>query len=245
MKYLVDFKTVKASQLIEMFGVSLETVRRDLKCLEEQGKIKRVHGGAVIDSQRSLEISYLIREGDNLAEKRAIGQAAASLIQDGDTVVMNSGTTVFEVAKSITARNNLTVITNSMHVAMTLAANKSIRVFVVGGELRNPDQVTSGFWSVEFLRHFRADKAVIGIGGIDIASGVTDYHSAEANIWSEMVKIASKCIIVADYSKFGISALNLVCDLRDIEYLVTDWNTPGKELSRYREQRIKVIVAKP
>ena len=241
---LAEQKLVKTVELMKRFDVSGETIRRDLIRLEQTGILRRVYGGAVSDNLRGHEITYASREASNLKEKQAIGQAAAELVQDGETIVLNSGTTTMEVARWLCKkRSNLIVITNCIYIAVAMQNCENARIFLVGGELRREEMATSGALGNAFLSRFRADKAIISIGGIDACSGVTDYHIEEACIWRDMIAIAGKVIVVADHTKFGISALNVICDSSDIDYLVTDWSTPGKELNKYKKLGTAVIAA--
>ena len=218
-------------------------MRRDLICLENKGLLQRVYGGAVIDNQRGLEIAFSSRETMNTAEKRAIGVAAAQLVNDGETVALNSGTTIMEVARNLISKKNMTFITNCFYVATILRQNESARIFFVGGELRDSELSTSGHHGHEFLSRLRADKAILGVGGINDKDGATDYHVEESYIAYDMIRISHKIIIVADYSKFGICSMNLICDSSKIDYLVTDWNVSDKELFKYKQLGIDISKA--
>lgn len=242
-KLLNENKMVHTSHLMDLFQVSTETIRRDLMDLEREGLLQRTYGGAVIDNQRGLEVTFSNRETKNISEKQAIGKAVADIIGDGETIAINSGTTAMEIARNLVNKKQMVFITNCIYVALILKQNKDSRLFLVGGELRDLELSTSGHLSQDSLSYLRTDKAILGVGGIDIKDGVTDYHLEESYVTRSMHKYAKKTIIAADYSKFGICSMNLICESKDIDYLVTDWNTPKKDLAEYKKYDIQVITA--
>lgn len=234
---------VKVSDLMQEFNVSIETIRRDLEYLEKRGYLRRVYGGAVLDGFYGQEPSYERREVINYPEKQAIAARTCELIDDGDSVFIDVGTTTLEVAHCLSTRKNLTVITNATLVAQTLISNESCRVILLGGELRRGELSVSGSLCNANIQLFNANKAVIGVGGITIEKGITDYHLEEANIRRSMINRAEKVIAVADHSKFGVTALNYICEITRINTLVTDWNTPAKTVSAYFGAGTNVLVA--
>lgn len=232
---------VRVQDLMTTFNVSIETVRRDLDYLENQGFLRKVYGGAVISGKLSEEPSYSVREVAHLEEKRQIGIKCAELIENGETLIIDLGTTTLEVAKSLKRKKNLTIITNAVNIAQELVSVKDFRIFLAGGRLRSGDLSCSGFLTQDFLKQFNVDKAIIGVGGITLEDGVSDYHVEEAGARRIMIERSNKVIAVADYSKFGVKALTKVCDLKDIDVLVTDWNTDKNLLKKYRKY-IKTII---
>jgi DeoR/GlpR family transcriptional regulator of sugar metabolism len=236
-------RMVKVTELMKEFGVSIETVRRDLEFLEKKGYLKRVYGGAIPNSPKGIEPPYAAREISHLAEKTAIAERVFELVEDRDTIVIDPGTTTLEVAKKLVAKEGLTVLTNSMPIANELIANESFKIFLLGGQLRNRELATSGALSVEFLSHFRVDKAIIGPGGVTAKNGITDYHFEEAQVRKKMIEIADTVIVVANYSKIGVSAFTQVCELSEVD---TDWNVSQKALQELRSEKTQVIaVPKP
>lgn len=235
-------RMVKVAELMKEFGVSIETVRRDLEFLEEKGYLKRVYGGAIANSPKGIEPEYSSREVSNLAEKTAIAEKVLELVEDRDTIAIDLGTTTLEVAKKLLSKNGLTILTNSMPIATELIANESFKIFMLGGQLRNREFATSGLLTVEFLSHFRVDKAIIGAGGITLKNGITDYHFEEAYVRKKMIDIAEKVIAVADYSKIGVSAFTKVCELNEVDVIVTDWNVSQKALQELRTEKTQVVV---
>ena len=240
---ITEERMVKVSDLMQKFDVSIETIRRDLEYLEKCGYLKRVYGGAVLDGLYGQEPSYEHREVINYHEKQAIAAKTAELIDDGDAIIIDVGTTTLEVAHCLGMKKNLTVITNATLVAHSLMAHENCRVILLGGELRRGELSVSGFLCNTNLQHFHANKAIIGVGGITIDGGISDYHIEEANCRRTMISRADKVIAVADYSKFDVTALNSVCEINRIDALVTDWSTPAKTLSAYRGAGVNVLVA--
>ncbi len=234
---------VKVPELMKEFGVSIETTRRDLEILEQQGFLKRVYGGAIRNTPKGVEPAYSSREVLHLAEKNAIAATVLDFVNDRDTIAIDLGTTTLEVAKALSVKQELTILTNAFPVAMELIKNPSNRVFLVGGQLRPGDYATSGFLAIEFLRHFRVDKALIGAGGVSLKNGITDYHVDEAYVRKEMINVAEQVICVADYSKFESSAFTKVCELSEIDILITDWRIPAKAVQQFKEAPVQLVVA--
>lgn len=240
---ITDERMVKVTDLMKDFRVSMETIRRDLHYLEERGYLKRVYGGAVVHGLYGEEPSYERREIINFDEKRAIGVKAAELVNDGDTVIIDVGTTCLEVAKGLLRKKNLTVITNAMPIALEMMSHGNCRVIVLGGELRSGELATSGPMAAEQLQFFYANKLMLGVGGISPEHGVTDYHLEESKTRRIMIDRADEVIAVADYSKFGVTAMNCCCPIGRISTLVTDWSTPAQALVPHRAAGIEVISA--
>lgn len=236
-------KVVKAAELAERFKVSIETIRRDLEYLEKQGNLQRVYGGAALNKHIGVEIEYSSRETRNLDEKKEIGKKAAELIENGDTVILDLGTTCLEVARNLRNRENLTVITNSIKIATELVDVIGIRVFLMGGLIRGKELASSGFLTENGLKQFNVDKAIISVGGITIDNGITDYHVEEAQARKVMIDAAEQVIAVTDYSKFGSRAFIKVCDLNSIDTIVTDWQTPMGIIKNYENEGMNMIVA--
>lgn len=236
-------KIVKVSEMVQKFDVSIETIRRDLEYLEKQGVLKRVYGGAVPAKTFSKEPSYSTREIVNLYEKQCIAEKTVELINDGETIILDLGTTTLEVAKCLKVRENLTIITNSIKAALELQSKENFKVYFAGGLLRPYELSCSGFLTANFLKQFNVNKSIIGVGGITLKNGITDYHIEEAQIRKVMIECADKVIAVADNSKFAVKALANVCDLSDIDILVTDSKVHRKVIDSYKNKGIDVKVA--
>lgn len=241
-KIKVD-RMVKVSDLMKEHGVSIETVRRDLEYLENAGYLKRVYGGAVLHGLYGEEPDYAHREVINYQEKRAIASCAAKFIEDGDTLFVDVGTTTLETVYCLRRKKNLTVITNATLIAREIVKYEGCRVIMLGGELRQGELSVSGFLCEQSLHHFYANKMLMGVGGISLHSGVTDYHSAEAQIRRIMLERSDDVIAVADYSKFGVTAMNAVCPVNKLNKLITDWSTSPEIIAEFRNDGVEVVVA--
>lgn len=236
-------RMIKVADLMQEYQVSIETIRRDLEYLEQHGYLKRVYGGAVLEGLYGEEPDYSYREVINFEEKRAIGKCAAELVEEGDTLFIDVGTTCLETARHLSGKRNLTVITNASLIAHEMITHESCRVILLGGELRRGELSVSGFLTDDALRHFNANKAILGVGGITPERGITDYHIEESNTRRLVLNHVGCVIAVADYSKFGVTALNNSCPLSHIDTLVTDHSTPAQVRALYEEQGIKVLTA--
>jgi len=228
--------------LAETFEVSDETIRRDLKYLESRKLLVRLHGEAMINSAHIRELEYQARSGENHYLKYEAGQLAKDLIHDGDSIAISNGTSTYEIAKAITEKQNLTVITNSILIAGELLENDSNQIIVIGGKLRKQGMGTSGSISSKFLSNFRVDYGIISVGGISLEQGVTDFTLEEAMLFRTILSIAKKKIVVADSTKFGKSGLCKVCEVEEIDILLSDSELSSGLIKQYREIGIDVIV---
>ncbi|MGU3537349.1 DeoR/GlpR family DNA-binding transcription regulator [Methylobacterium sp. A54F] len=194
--------SVSVEAMALRFAVSRETIRRDLKHLAERGRLDIVHGGA---TRRTDEPALAERQEDNPAGKAAIGRAAASLIEDGMVVLMDSGATTLAAAEALAGagRKYLTVCTNSMPVGLLLCRVPGIRVHLLGGEVNGPDEAAFGPEAIEALARFRADIAFVGAGGLSAAGDITDFTVLATEQRSRMLAAAAQPCIVADSTKFG------------------------------------------
>ena len=236
---------VNVQSLVNRFQVSSETIRRDLEYLEREGVVKRIHGGAVSIRPRTAESAYHTRQQLRPGEKLAIAQAAAELIEDGDTVLLAPGTTALEVAGFLRRRRDLTVITNSLPAAMELAICPTVELFCRGGRVRGDDFSTTGITAVEHLGMFNASKLVLGIGGITPECGLTDPHMDEAGLLRAFIDKAQCVIGMADHSKFGTVSVYNVCPAHRLTHLITDSGTPWDQCQPYRDLGVQVHVVDP
>ena len=234
--------TVKNPQLMEKFGISIETVRRDLELLEQQGYLRRVYGGAVMNTSLRSEPEYASRSKAYFQEKNAIAMEAAKLISPEDTVYLGVGTTVQAMVQYMKGLGELTVFTNALRTAVELSEVPGCSVILPGGQLRNKELTLSGFPAEDTLVHFNVDKAFIGIGGIT-EEGITDFHIGEARLHRQLIQNARQAIVLTDSSKLGVRAMNNVCTLQQIDVVITD-NKVSKQMVKTLEQAgVKVIIA--
>ncbi len=224
-------QVASTDELAAQLGVSLETIRRDIRVLDDRGHLRRVRGGAASASAAIGEPRVEERQRLHHAEKEAIGRLAADLLQDGQTVVLDLGTTAMEVARAMAPRFRGVVATNSMLVAGELASHRDIDVLVCGGRVRAGDLALSSAISVEFFAGINADVALVSSGGVDAGHGLTDFHLDEIATRREMLRNTRKAFVLADSSKFGAVAPHFVADFGPTLGLITDRN-PGGELER-------------
>lgn len=233
--------TIKNEEIMSRFNVSIETVRRDLAYLEKHGFLERVYGGAVRKRFMNAEPEYTNREKESPAEKIAIAQAAQDVIEPNDTIFFDLGTTVQAIARNIDSSKNIFSFTNSLRTAITLS-EKGFNVVIPGGKIRNGEYAVSGGMAENDMKSFNFDKAFIGVGGIT-EKGITDFIAEEAILRAQIIKNANEVIVVADFSKFGIRAMCNICDIEDIDVLITDEKAPKDTLRQFEKQGVKVIIA--
>jgi DeoR family transcriptional regulator of aga operon len=217
---------VRVADLASRFGVSTVTVRSDLAALESHGRLRRVRGGAVPPSALRAEQPYEVAAADLAVEKAAIGRFAAGLVANGDTVLLDVGTTTTAIARALVARGELrdvTVVTNGLTVALELEpAWPRVSVIITGGTLRRLQHSLVNPLGTLMLERLNASISFIGCNGVDVAGGVTNINLPEAEVKRAMVRAARRPIVVADASKLGEVEVAKVCDLADVSLVVTD-----------------------
>lgn len=233
---------VAVEVLAERFGVTLQTIRRDLTDLAEAGHLDRVHGGAVIRSGVS-NIGYEARRSMNDAAKAAIGRACARAIPDNSSMILNLGTTTEAVARELLTHRQITVITNNMNVANTLVANESCEVMVAGGLLRRSDGGLVGELTTQFIEQFKVDFAVIGISALDPDGDLLDFDLAEVRVSRAIIRQSRKVYLVCDASKLGRSAPARLASLAEIDAIFTDAPLPEALAAKCAEWGTAVHVA--
>jgi DeoR/GlpR family transcriptional regulator of sugar metabolism len=236
------------SDLAERFEVSEMTIRRDLRDLDQQGLLRRVHGGAVSDLGRSYEPPYRLRTTKRVAAKAAIGAAAAELVVDGDSIALDVGTTTLEIARALQHRHNLTILTASLPIANEIATlfslENDVRLILTGGVVRSGELSMFGHIAQNAYHEFHVDKAFVAIGGLSVEGGLTEYNLEDALVKKPLLESAREVIVVADSSKFGQITLCSVGPLSAVDVVVTDSAAPQDMLDQLEEMGIEVIVAR-
>jgi DeoR/GlpR family transcriptional regulator of sugar metabolism len=233
---------LSVAQICEQFCISEATARRDLEALSEQGIIQRVHGGAILVHLAPPEEPVLRRSHEQENEKESIGRAAAALIQDGETVLLSSGTTVLQVAQQLVNRN-ITVITNSLPVINLMSEKENITLITLGGMLRASELSFIGHITEQAVSEVRADKVILGIRAISLDQGLTNDYLPETLTDRALLKAGRENIIVADHTKCGVMSTAFVAPLTVVNMLVTDKQTDTEFIESLRAQGIEVIVA--
>lgn len=236
-------RLVKNTELMERFGISIETVRRDLQYLEEQGVLERVYGGAVKKTFLNTEPDYSNREQEKYREKKAIAAEAQKLILPKDTVFFDLGTTVKLVAQMMGKDKPITAFTNALRTALVLSELDKCEVILPGGKLRAKELSVAGPLSEDNMRQFNVDKAFIGVAGIT-EEGISDFNIEEASLRRQVIRNARQVIALADHSKFGIRAVSNICALSDIDILITDDKAPANLVTRIEKSGVRVITVK-
>ncbi|GAA1787357.1 DeoR/GlpR transcriptional regulator [Planosporangium flavigriseum] len=235
-------RVVSTEELAALTGASAETIRRDLMALELQGLLKRVHGGATSAlASSSEEAPFQERSSANRDAKAAIGRAAAELVQPGQTVILDVGTSALEVARALPGTFRGTVATCSLLIAAELAGRSGVEVLVSGGRVRSGDLACSNAQTVAFFADLHADIAFLGSGGLDATAGLTDFHLDEIATRRVMLAHSAQSYVLVDSSKFGRVAPHRVCGLDAITGVVTDARPP-KSLALHIERAGGVTV---
>lgn len=239
---IVADHTVSVEELARHFGVSRETIRRDLKVLAQAGHVDVVHGGAA--RREGREAALRDRTGENIAGKMAIGRAAASLVDDGMVVLLDSGTTTLAVAQALTQRTNLTVCTTSLAAAQILVRVAGTRVHILGGEVDPTDEAAVGVDVIDALSRFRVDIAFIGVGGISPSGELTDYTRAGAEQRQRMMACADQAYFVVDHGKFGrLTPIRIALDHARAAGVIVDRSPPLDLAAAMKRRDLAVIVA--
>lgn len=232
----------RVEDLASRFNVSSVTVRSDLSFLEKNGYIVRSHGAAIPNSGLIAELSVHEKRRHNSEGKALLGKAAAKLIEDGDTVILDSGTTTLEIARYLGNVEDVVVMTNGLDVAMELSSKTSVEVLMTGGVLRKKAMSFSGPKAESGLKNHRFDKVFLGVDGFDIKAGITTYSEQEASLNRLMCEVSDKVIAIADSSKFGKRSCHMIRAFNEIDTLITDSNIPEEYLKELQDQGVNVII---
>lgn len=228
-------------EMVEQFSVSGMTIRRDLQALAEQGKVIRTHGGAAMAERVSFEFEFRRQLQENQAAKRAIAATAAAEVRDGETIMLDSGTTTLELAKLLCGKQGLTVITNSLPIAAQLQYDRQIEVLLLGGYLRASSPDLIGALTEANLDTLRADAVFLGADGIDRQGGVYQASPEVARLLTKMAASAGRVYVVADASKLGRTALWRFGRLQDWVALITDAAADRSLLASLKRVGVRVL----
>ncbi|MFB0515547.1 MAG: transcriptional repressor AgaR [Candidatus Neomarinimicrobiota bacterium] len=233
---------IRVEELSARFGVSRVTIRNDLNYLESKGLIHRVYGGALVWDFVAYDSALSEKARLHVEEKRRTGAKAAEMIFEGDSIIINSGTTTGEIARYIKNRKDLTVMTNAVNIATELASSPHIAVVLTGGMLRDNSYSLVGPEAEATLREFYFDKLFLGVDGFDLDVGLTTPNQLEARLNTVMIEVARETILVTDSSKFGRKSLCRIGGLEKIDKLITDEGISQEYLDGLAELGIEVIL---
>lgn len=239
--------SISIKEICEQFGVSDMTARRDLKELDRQGLLRRVHGGAITSLARSYEPPFPTRATKNSNAKVAIGLRAADIVYDGDSIALDVGTTTLEIVNGLKGKRNLTIITSCLQIAnlvvKELSLSSDVRLILTGGIVRPRELSMIGSIPQDVYQNLHVDKAFIGIGGIHPGDGLTEYNLEDAQTKQALIKSAREKIVVADGSKFGVTTFASVAPIQSINTIITDPSAPAETLNLIRERGVEIIIA--
>lgn len=235
--------TVRVSELAKQLQVTEMTIRRDLSELEGKGLVKRIHGGGISARGRFYEPTLTLRNTVHIEEKQRVARSAAALVREGDFIALDVGSTTYEVARCLTSRRNLTIITPSLLIATLFVNQPDLRLILPGGIVRPGETSMIGELSHRAFEIFHVDSLFLGVGGIDARAGLTEYNWDDAQVKQAMLKTAKQTIAVADASKFDHIAMVKIAPLDVLDILVTDQPPPPSMAEALEKAHVRVIVA--
>lgn len=235
--------SVRVAQLSQELDATVVTIRHDLDALEQEGLLRRVQGGAVPTDPSAQTLDFFHRRQLNREKKLLIADAAAHLVHDGDTLFINSGSTTHYFAQQLKHLKNISIVTNSLHVAEELGHIPSFRVILLGGNINAQFAFTSGDDTISQLGRYRADHAFLSVDGICPDGRITTYHSDEAAVCRLMMERAGSTVVIADCTKIGKEGFSYISDVQQMNTLVTDAQADAHVTARLQDVGVQVIIA--
>lgn len=237
--------SVQVLKLADRFGVSTVTIRKDLKFLEDLGVSTRTYGGAILNerSNRIVERAIEHKEQLHAKEKTDIGRAAAKLIDSGDAIILDSGTTTFQIAAQLGDKQDVTVITNGLNVMNKLAQFEHLELIMLGGNLRRKNMSFFGAHAEQALKELHVDKLFLGVDGFHMEKGITTHFEPEAQLNRLMLDAANSITIVTDSSKYGRTCLHQIVKVEQVSKVITDAGIPDDYRTGLEELGIEVVIA--
>ncbi|NHZ32927.1 transcriptional repressor AgaR [Massilia rubra] len=235
---------VTVEELSARFGISVVTIRSDLKALEDVGALVRTHGGALVQRDGD-DLPISVKENQHHAEKKRIAAAAARLIADGDTIILDSGTTTAEIAKLIRGMklSSINVITNALNIAVLLANVQHVNLIMLGGQLRSRSYSLSGPQAEASLENLQADRLFLGVDCLDPEIGLMTPYLLEAQLNAKMMKVSRHVVAVADSSKLMRRTLSVIARVDEIHMLITDRGADQHVVDTLIEKGVEVVLA--
>lgn len=236
--YLKEHGRVVVEELAEKLQVSTMTIRRDLQILEEEGFVTRTYGGAVLKEQLIKEVPYKEKATSNIEAKIKIANYAASLVEEGYTIILDSGTTNMEIAKQLVNIKDIKVITNDVMIAAFLYPYENIKVYCCGGVIQRNTGTLMGSYAKDFFQDIFADIIFIGASAVDIEYGITTPNIEKAKLKQTMLKAADKRVLVTDSSKFGRKSFAKVCSIDSLDLIISDSELKGDIIDLLKEKNL-------
>ncbi len=234
---------VSVADLSDHFGVSAVTIRNDLTSLQQQGLLVRTHGGAVTRSDLNMEPpAFTLRKELHRAEKERIGQAAAALIRDGDSVALDASTTAWQIARHLKDRQELTIVTNGLFIALEFLDSPAVTVVMPGGALRTASASLVGDEGACILERYHVQKGFFGAGGFTLEEGLTDTNQYEVELKQRMVERSKEVIAIVDSSKWGQVAFASLASLEQLDQVIADHAAPAEMVTALRQRGTLVTL---
>ncbi|WP_242111819.1 DeoR family transcriptional regulator [Luteimonas aquatica] len=245
LELLVEHGGVQVGELAERFEVSTVTIRADLRQIESQGLANRTHGGAALVRTPPQERDIHEKDALNLPLKESIGARAAQLVQPGENIIIDSGSTTMTLARHLRQHRDVTVMTNGLNVAWELAHAPGVELLLTGGQLRKQSLSLHGSQAEASLNTYSFDTVFLGADGLDLQFGLTTHHEAEASLNHRMVERARKVVVLTDASKFGRVSLHRIARLEQVHVIITDAGISHDYREGLQRLGIELIVADP
>lgn len=234
---------ISIDDLAEKLSVSRSTIRRDIEDLEKQAVLRRIHGGAAAcKAITSFEPPFLVRQDMFYEEKRRIAQAARSLVNANETLLLSGGTTIHEFSKTLHDISPLYIATNDLMCAVELSNFNNVELMVLGGSLRKNHFSLAGYFTENMISQFHADKAFIGVDAVDLESGFMNFSTQEISTNKLMIKVSREVIVLCDHSKFNKVAFVHMCNFEEVDLLITDNEIDQNILSQLKERGVEVMT---
>jgi DeoR/GlpR family transcriptional regulator of sugar metabolism len=233
---------VEVGELSRRFKTSEATIRNDLKDLHGRGLVRRAHGGAVKLETVNVDPSLQVKAGIRSDEKRRIGEAAATLVNDGDSIILDSGTTTQQIARRIKNKKDLKVITNGLNIANELIGVTDVQLILLGGLVRQNSFSVVGHFAEEMLGQLSADKLFLAADAFDLDFGLSTPNLEESQVNHVMTRVAKETILVADSSKFGKRSLSRIVPLSAVQKIITDDGLPTATRAELRARGVELIL---
>jgi len=243
LEWIREEGSARVRDLSKAFGVSEVTIRQDLERLEGDGQIERVHGGAFLKSVPQQVRSMALQHHENMDAKHRIGKAAAALVENGETITLDSGSTTTQVAANLLDRRDLTVITNGLNIALMLGAQPSIAVHMPGGQFKAPTLSVSGEGSAEYFHGLFVKRLFLAAAAVSIEDGMSIPSLADLPIKRAMIASAEKVYLVVDSTKIGRRSFSSIGPISAIHGLITDSGISQTDRDRFEEAGVEVIIA--
>ena len=223
---------VIVSELAREFGVTEETVRRDLEKLDNEGLVSKIYGGAVAKKNTALDLPYNVRVGFNVAEKEIISELVSEIVKDGDRLMLDSSSTDIYIVRRLKSKKNLTIITNSVKILLELSDKPDFTVLCTGGSLKEGSLSLNGSSAEKMIGSYHVDTAIVSCKGIDMALGATDSNEADGRIKQAMFASADRRILAVDGGKFDSKSFVKLCGVNELDTIITD-TAPSEAWQKY------------